>query len=122
MSEYKIEYQRQYRIDKKDQIRERGRVRWLARYNLTPEQYSEMYERQGGKCRICRRPETQKANNGLPKPLAVDHDHSCCPEHTRSCGKCNRGLLCTRCNAALGMVGDSRSLLKQMILYLEGKM
>lgn len=118
---YDPEWHRQYRIDKKDQIRERGRVRWLARYNMTPEQYQELLQEQGGVCRLCRRPETQMANNGFLKPLAVDHDHSCCPETMRSCGKCTRGLLCTRCNAALGMVGDSRSLLTRMISYLEGK-
>lgn len=120
-STYDAEYHRNYRIANKERIRDRDRVRWLKRYGLTPEQYSEMFAQQGGKCKVCRRPETQLANNGLPKPLAVDHDHSCCPDSTRSCGKCVRGLLCMHCNGALGMVGDSRSLLRSMIAYLEGE-
>lgn len=57
-----------------------------SKYGLTNSQYREMLERQGGKCRLCGKP---PVNNSL----AVDHDH-----HT---GRV-RGLLCPRCNGALG--------------------
>jgi hypothetical protein len=50
--------------------------------------------------------------------LSIDHDHACCPGRI-SCGKCIRGLLCNRCNRALGLLGDSIELLKKMIAYLE---
>ena len=44
---------------------------------------------------------------GTPEPGGhgtwnVDHDHACCPEGGRSCGKCIRGLLCMECNKYLG--------------------
>ena len=67
------------------------------RYNITPERYDEMLEEQDGHCAMC--PTTPETNGG--RMLSVDHDHSCCPG-PRSCGQCVRGLLCLRCNNALG--------------------
>jgi hypothetical protein len=56
------------------------------KYGLTPEQYEARLERQGGVCLICGRPPGKTA-------LHVDHCHVT--------GRV-RGLLCFRCNAALG--------------------
>lgn len=49
--------------------------------------------------------------------LAVDHDHSCCPGIT-SCGKCVRGVLCTRCNMAIGAFGDDPERIELALAYL----
>ena len=35
----------------------------------------------------------------------VDHDHACCPDGKRPCGRCIRGLLCLGCNTTPGKIG-----------------
>lgn len=83
----------------------------LERYGLTPEQYVEMLDKQGGVCAICKKPEAKK------KRLAVDHDHSCC-SGIKSCGKCIRGLLCSLCNNGLGSFQDDVQALRAAVDYL----
>lgn len=51
------------------------------------------------------------------RKLNIDHDHSCCAS-ARSCGKCVRGLLCFKCNTALGHLGDSRESVERVLTYL----
>lgn len=53
-----------------------------------------------------------------PLSFAVDHDHACCPERGRSCGRCVRGVLCGPCNTGLGHFGDDVSRLQGAIAYL----
>jgi hypothetical protein len=77
---------------------------------LTIELYQEMFELQKGCCAICFNPEMEFANDGELKRLAVDHCHI---ENKI------RGLLCARCNKALGSFRDSTQLLKSAIEYLE---
>lgn len=76
----------------------------MKNYGVTVGQYDSMFASQGGLCAICSKPE--KAKRGY---LCVDHDHST---------GMVRGLLCYRCNAALGQVGDSVDVLTKMIEYL----
>lgn len=90
----------------------RGLQANLQRYGLTPESYIEMEKAQGGVCAICKEPEREK------KRLAIDHDHACCPG-MNSCGKCIRGLLCTRCNKGMGVFGDNQELLIKAAEYLK---
>lgn len=56
--------------------------------------------------------------------LSIDHDHSCCSgsEGTRkvSCGDCVRGLLCSTCNTALGLLQESPERIRGLLTYLEG--
>lgn len=68
-------------------------------YGLEREEYREMLQRQGGTCALCQR----TWDRG--KPLALDHDHSCCPG-SKTCGQCIRGLLCDSCNIGLGLFSD----------------
>lgn len=77
----------------------------LKRYHgLTQSQFDEIRERQLGKCAICERiPENDR--------LVVDHDHDT---------KVIRGLLCDRCNRALGLLEDDVSVLRSALRYLSG--
>jgi hypothetical protein len=70
------------------------------KYGLSPQEYYALVARQGGACAICRK----------IKPLCVDHCHLT--------GKV-RGLLCHTCNSALGFWGDSPSLVRRALKYLE---
>jgi hypothetical protein len=82
----------------------------LTKFNITPGEYDWMYEKQLGRCAICFRPETQKHHSTQqPQRLAVDH-----------CHKTNkvRGLLCTKCNKAVGLLGDTEALLRNALEYL----
>lgn len=78
------------------------------RYGLTVEDFDRMAEAQAGLCGIC----------GQSARLAVDHDHSCCPN--QSCGECVRGLLCAPCNIRLGHSEASGILSDDELTYIEG--
>jgi hypothetical protein len=81
------------------------------RHGLTAEQKQEIARKQGG-CATC--------GTSYPggRGWCMDHDRSCCPGE-RSCEKCRRGVLCGRCNRALGYAGDSPEVLRRMADYIE---
>lgn len=60
-------------------------------------------------CDICHQPERQ-TRSGEVRMLNKDHDHST--------GEW-RGLLCSRCNAAIGMFNDNVELMLSAIRYLQ---
>lgn len=82
-------------------------------YNLTIEEYQEKIEEQSYSCAICK-----ISLDEMPVNFAVDHDHACCPNRKKSCGKCVRGLLCSMCNGLLGFAKDSPEILMNAIEYL----
>ncbi len=75
----------------------------------TIEDYDAMYTKQGGVCAICQQPETS-SRNGKVYRLAVDHDHNT--------GKV-RGLLCFKCNSAMGSFEKRGVPLEKVIQFLE---
>ena len=79
------------------------------KYGITIEQYERMNKTQRGRCGVCGKRETAVAPNGKPRGLSVDHCHST---------KIVRGLVCSRCNCALGMVDDDPAILQNLIAYL----
>jgi hypothetical protein len=84
------------------------------RYGISPIRLSEMVESQGGGCAICQSRFTSD------KTTHIDHDHSCCPGK-KSCGACVRGILCHRCNLALGMMRDDPARLEAAAAYLRSR-
>lgn len=50
--------------------------------------------------------------------ICIDHDHTCCPGQS-SCGKCVRGVLCMKCNHAIGLFNDKTDLMKRAVDYLD---
>jgi hypothetical protein len=83
---------------------------WKLRnvYGITPERFDEMYFEQGGKCAICSK-ELHLNEDGYNE-LHVDHDHAT---------QYVRGLLCSRCNLAIGQFEDSITFLQRAVLYLQ---
>ncbi|WDH80177.1 endonuclease domain-containing protein [Microbacterium esteraromaticum] len=60
-------------------------------------------------CDICKQPE-RAMRNGVVKLLALDHDHAT---------GAWRGVLCQRCNQAIGMFRDNPQLLRLAADYVE---
>jgi hypothetical protein len=75
-----------------------------ALYGISAVEYAEMLVQHGGVCATCKRP--PKAG----RSLCVDHNHRT--------GKV-RGLLCDKCNQALGKAEDSIERLWALIQYLD---
>jgi hypothetical protein len=87
----------------------RRRTAHMQKLGVSIDKYDEVFEQQDGNCAICRQPETAMLKGKL-KRLAVDHDHVT---------GVVRGLLCARCNRALGGFRDDAQLLQRAISYLE---
>lgn len=88
---------------------EKNRRETLRKYGLRQSDYDRMMVRQHGVCAACGEPETA-AMNGQPMSLAVDHDHD---------SGAFRGLLCGRCNRALGLSRDNPETLRRLADYVE---
>lgn len=102
---YNPEARRRYYENKKEYNLEYSRIYNLQRkFNLTPEQYQIMVDKQNGVCAICK--------GTCSRKLAVDHDHKT--------GKV-RGLLCNSCNRGLGYLKDNKENLQNALEYLNGQ-
>ena len=69
-------------------------------YGLKPKDVEQMFKDQDGRCLICERRGAR---------MEIDHNHKT--------GKV-RGLLCSRCNGALGQFLDDKGLLLKAVRYL----
>jgi len=80
----------------------------IAKYGISIDEWTEIVQKQGGGCAIC---------HEISEKLCVDHDHSCCPAKN-TCGKCIRGIICDRCNRALGLMRDNPEIFLSASKYL----
>ena len=99
-------YNKKWRKENKKGARD---YRLKRKFDITVEQYNEMFIEQHGVCAICCEPERTETKDGKKQWLAVDHNHKT---------GVVRGLLCSNCNTGLGLLGDSTELLKSAIKYL----
>lgn len=81
-----------------------GNICWL--YGISPEEYNSLVLGQDGKCAVCHKPE----GTSRRERLCVDHDHDT--------GKV-RGLLCSGCNVALGLLEEDVYRIEELRAYLE---
>lgn len=79
----------------------------LRPYGLTLDDWKEMVVAHDNRCAACGQEELGKNQHGR-MALAIDHDHDT---------GAVRGLLCHRCNRALGLLADSALRLKQLMEY-----
>ena len=118
----RINAQRKKYVSKnRDKVNQRQReayaankeARWAARierdFGITGEGYKELLRKQGGTCAVCREPETVKHQNGEVKMLSVDHCHET---------DVVRGLLCSRCNTAIGLLQNDPERAASVARYL----
>lgn len=73
------------------------------KYGITPAEYDNLLETQAHGCAVC------SASCPTGKRLAVDHSHST---------GAVRGLLCSRCNTAIGLLKDAPDNLAAALRYL----
>ena len=93
-------------------VKRQKRVSSLKRsYGITLEEYEELSKLQEHKCAICLKEETSlNSSRTSILPLAVDHNHST---------KKVRGLLCSKCNQAVGLLKEDIEIVRRLIKYLE---
>lgn len=90
--------------------RNRRRWNWSKFYGLSEAQYWDLLQLQAGVCAVCRQDEpTVHGRTGGKFALSVDHCHQT---------GIVRGLLCQKCNRAIGLFGDDPELIQRAAEYL----
>lgn len=83
--------------------------RMKTKYGITPDEHACRYLDQHGLCAICGDPERSERKTDGTGGLVVDHNHDT---------GAVRGLLCGRCNSAIGLLADNIEWLHSAIWYL----
>lgn len=82
----------------------KNQAEMVRKYGLTMADFNVLLEKQGGVCAICK-----GQPNGPGARFHVDHCHN---------SKKVRGLLCGKCNTAIGLLNDSPELAESAAAYL----
>jgi len=100
------EYQKEWRKNNPESRKQSAKKNVLKNfYGLSEVDHLLMIEKHMNACAICRKPESVPG-----KELAIDHNHIT--------GEV-RGLLCHKCNVALGMLNEDEDLIWNMLEYLK---
>lgn len=86
-----------------------ARKHHLRAYGMSERDYTDLLKSQGGGCAICGTSSSDKRKNGKAMRMPVDHDHIT---------GLARGILCNRCNRAIGLLDDNPILLRKAMRYL----
>lgn len=92
----------------KERLSKQAIARCKRKYGLTDEEYRALILVQGGVCSICKKP--PHAEDKKDRRFAVDHCHKT---------GVIRGILCSPCNLALGLLEDNPDFFSAAIQYLE---
>lgn len=111
--EYKRKYDSDYKKKNREKIRDnqkkynsselnlyKSRIKLIEKYGLTEDSYKLLEEKQKGCCAICK--------TSLDNP---------CIDHCHKTGEV-RGLLCNKCNTAIGLLEDEVEILFNAYKYL----
>jgi hypothetical protein len=99
-------YAKRIRENNKNYFKDRDLKR---KYGITLDQWQQMHNEQGGLCKICGKPETKvDRRQNVVRSLSVDHCHITSKV---------RGLLCSDCNTAIGLLQHNVELLNKAIAY-----
>lgn len=113
--QYHKEYSKRYWQAHKDRRKRVGRKQpkeyaLQRKFKITLADYEQLQASQDNVCAICGCPEAIILATGKRKSLAVDHDHKT--------GKI-RGLLCSLCNTALGLLREDSIRIIGMLRYIQ---
>lgn len=101
--------QRNYERHRDAHIAASRRYHLKTKFGLSLDDFDQKLREQGGLCAVCRQPETT-IRRGERKSLDVDHNHTT--------GKV-RGLLCSACNTALGLLREDPLRIRALAVYIE---
>ena len=96
----KLSKQRYRKTEGGKQVDRKSRIK--RAYNITLEQYDQMFEQQNGLCAVCGCPE-------VGQRLSIDHNHKT--------GQI-RKLLCSKCNLIIGLANEDKNYLLKVAFYL----
>jgi hypothetical protein len=112
---HRLLYSQTYRANHREKLNAMNRAHYAAhpvavrgyklknKYGISTREFNVLLETQGGVCAVC------KKDGWNGKAPHIDHDHVT---------KKVRGLLCFRCNMALGFIGDDPKIAVALAEYL----